>query len=117
MKTTALFLAFVATSAIAGTENMVAQCEAVMRCDVCRIEKDERPRPNGVLVPIKDGSLRRISQADYNYIRNAGDAKRRDGRYLMCYRVEQAMKKPDSGRGLAARALFNADWQEQKYCP
>lgn len=115
MKKLLFLLAFVSTSALAGAENMVAQCEAVMRCDVCRIANDPKPRPNGVLVLVKGGT-RRISAADYDWIRNAGSSKV-NGRYLMCVRVEEAMKEPESGRGFAARALFNADWQKQSYCP
>ena len=120
MKTLLLLLAFVATSAAAGAENMVAQCEAVMRCDICRIQNDARPRPNGILVTIKGANgpeLRRISSAGYDWLRNAGSDKRGD-RYEMCARVEEAMQEPTtSEHNFVARSMFDANWQKTAYCP
>ena len=120
MKTLLLLLAFVATSAFAGTENMVAQCEAVMRCDICRIQNDTRARPSGILVTIKGANgpeLRRISSAGYDWLRNAGSDKR-GSRYEMCARVAEAMKEPiTSEHNFVARSMFAADWKKQAYCP
>ena len=116
----ALALAFVATSALAGTDNMVAQCEAVMRCDVCRITNDPALHPDGVFVVIKGANgpeVRRISSAGYEWLRDAGSDKD-GGRYVMCKRVEQAMSEPaTSEHNFVARSMFDANWQKQDYCP
>ena len=117
MKFALILLALIATSAQASVDNMVAQCEEVMRCPMCQAANDGRQYPNGVPLVTKQGKVIRIPQADYDYIRNTGYAKTADGRHLMCARVEQAMKEPESGRGLAARLLFNSDWKRQEYCP
>lgn len=113
-----VLLALCSSAALAGSESMVAQCEAVMRCDVCRITNDTQARPNGYLVTVKgEVAARRIPESDYNWLRNAGAAKGASGRYLMCERVEEAMKQPASSRGFMARSMFDADWKEQTYCP
>lgn len=112
--------ALISTGVLAGPANMVAQCEAVMRCDVCRIANDTHARPNGVLVSIQGANgpeVRRISSAGYEWLRNAGSEKV-DGRYVMCMRVEQAMTEPAaSEHNFVARSLFDANWKQQDYCP
>jgi hypothetical protein len=114
MKHLLLALALVSTSALAGVENMVAQCEAVMKCPLCRVANDPKGYPNGVPL-IVNGRLIRITSDAYNWIRNAGYGKA-NGRFVMCARVEEAMKDPSSDRGIAARYLFNANWIKQDYC-
>lgn len=114
MKALILSLLLVSSSALAGVENMVAQCEAVMKCPLCRVANDPKDYPNGVPLII-NGKVRRISSDAYNWIRNAGYEKK-NGRHVMCIRVEEAMKEPDSDRGIAARFLFNANWVRQEYC-
>lgn len=114
MKTLLLSLLLVSGSAMAGVENMVAQCEAVMKCPLCRVANDGKSYPNGVPLII-NGKVRRISGDAYNWIREAGYGKVGD-RHVMCMRVEEAMKEPESDRGVAARFLFNANWVKQDYC-
>ena len=113
-------LALISMAAHAGTENMVAQCEAVMRCDICRITNDQNAHPNGVLVTIQGANgpeLRRISSAGYEWLRDAGSDKE-NGRYVMCKRVEQAMSEPaTSEHNFVARSMFDANWQKAIYCP
>jgi len=118
MKRLLVLLAFVTTLAHAGVENMVAQCEAVMACDLCRIERDSAVYTTERKQVFLPGlGLRSILVSDYNWIREAADAKTPEGAWLMCRRVREAMTAPDSGRGIAARTLFNADWQKMDYCP
>ena len=120
MKTLLLLLSLVTTSAVAGTDAMVAQCEAVMRCDICRISNDTRPHPGGIMVTIKGANgpeLRQISSSAYDWLRNTGSDKRGD-RYEMCARVEEAMKEPaTSEHNFVARSMFDANWQKTTYCP
>lgn len=116
-----LLLAFVASSAIAGTPEMVAQCEEVMRCNLCRVANDKSEPGATKLVTYLDdrgkAQSRRVSIADYDYIRDTGYEKTKDGRFLMCVRVAEVMKDPTSVRAMGARALFSQTWRRQRYCP
>lgn len=119
MKTLLLALAFVATTASAGTAEMVAQCEEVMRCELCRVANDTAPSATK-LITYTDAQghakVRLVKAADYDYIRRTGYAKSR-GKFLMCQRVAAVMKAPDSDRAAGARVMFSADWDGRGYCP
>jgi hypothetical protein len=116
MKALFLALALVSTSALAGVENMVAQCEAVMRCPLCGMA-NSAPATGDVWVTIKGGKPRKISAADYNFFQSAGYTKV-GKRHLMCVRIEEEMtKNPTSNRSLAARAKWDMNWKPMEYCP
>jgi hypothetical protein len=117
-KLTLILALLFCSAAQAGVENMVAQCEAVMRCDLCRVALDKEAYPGEMKqIFLPKLGLRFISVADYNWIRNAVDTKTDAGKYLMCERVAEAMQAPDSPRGIVARSLFDASWKPQDYCP
>ena len=121
MKTFALAFLLASTSAVAGTDEMVAQCQEVMRCGACQVASS--PPAKGAMKSISfvDASgvpqFRQVPAADYEYIRSTGYAKTKAGKFLMCERVRSVMKKPDSVRAMGARAMFSATWQKQTYCP
>lgn len=97
---------------------MVAQCEEVMRCQLCRVALDQSKHPGATMQLFLPGmGLRTIIVSDYDWFREPQNRVESSGRHTMCVRVEQAMIKPDSPRGLAARALFRRDWVIEEYCP
>lgn len=120
MKTLLLLFFSLSGSALAGTANMVAQCEEVMRCEICRVANDVST-PATKIVSYLDAQgkpqARRVLAADYDYIRNTGYEKTSQGKFLMCERVAKVMRRPKSEQAAGARALFSATWQRQTYCP
>ena len=122
-KTLIAALALVSSAAFAGAaENMVGQCEAVMRCGLCQIAIDPNDYPNGIPLPVKDSSgkvigNRRVKAAEYNWFKQPGYAREADGTHTMCNRVAIVMREPDSVRAEGARVMFNGDWDGSPYCP
>jgi hypothetical protein len=90
--------------------NMVAQSEYVMGAGLCAVANDTKDygaETVTVVLP-KPVGVRRILKNDYNWIRSAGYAKGKSGRYVMSERIEEAcMADALSGRCVAARSYWS----------
>ena len=98
-------LALAAAAASAGpVNNMVAQCEAVMRQGACAVALDPRDYPNATILIAGVG---RISTASYLRIRAPADARNPDGTFRMCAIVREVCTADWTGDDCkAARALW-----------
>jgi hypothetical protein len=92
-----LLIIFLIGSAQAGpVDNMVAQCEAVMKLNVCRVQLDRKSYVNPTVLIAGVG---RVSTESYVKIRNSGDH--------MCKVVREVCTTAFDGDDCrAARALW-----------
>ena len=104
-RTLIALLALVAFRAVARpVDNMVAQCEAVMKQGACAVALDPRDYPNATILIAGVG---RINTASYLRIRAPADAKNPDGTYRMCAVVREVCTADWTGDDCkAARALW-----------
>jgi hypothetical protein len=124
MRTAILLLALVAGPALAnGVDNMVAQCEEVMRCEMCQVTNGPSPVGATKIISYKDQKTgkyvsERVDAGRYGWFQEPGYDRRPDGTYEMCHRVRTAMKKPDSLEAKLPRLMFRQDWKiGDTYCP
>jgi len=88
--------------------NMVAQSEYVMSRGLCAVANDTKDYGTAsILILLPDGP-RRILINDYNWIRAAGYAKGKSGRFVMSERIEEACQADALGsRCIAARSYWS----------
>jgi len=85
-------------------DNMVAQCDAVMKQGACAVVLDPRDYPNATILIAGVG---RISTASYLRIRAPADARNPDGSFQMCVIVREVCTSDWTGDDCkAARALW-----------
>ena len=126
MKRLFLVIALFSTSAYAGVENMVAQCEALMSCNdpLCRVANDSSISPTKFITYVDAQGQPRaeeVSRSQYAYFQT-GYKLAPNGKHLMCERIRTAIAREGNNpstrtRAHIARALFNANWVRQEYCP
>jgi hypothetical protein len=124
MKRLALLLALAApVAAFAdGIDNMVAQCEEVMRCQLCQVTNAPSPKGATTVISYRDkfGKARAevVDAGRYGWFQEPGYAKDATGHYLMCQRVRVAMENPESVEAKLPRIMFRQDWHiGDTYCP
>ena len=91
-------------------EKMMAQSEFYMNCGVCKVERGPFSSVTQTLIFPPPVGVRRISAADYNWIKEAGNAKGASGLYVMTERVQQSCLVWSSDPCLAVRALWQQEW-------
>ena len=95
---------------VGAVEKMMAQSEFYMHCGVCRVERGPFSSATQTILFPPPVGVRRISSADYNWIKEAGNAKGASGLYVMTERVQQACAVWSSDVCLAVRALWQQEW-------
>jgi hypothetical protein len=88
---------------------MVAHSEAVMSAGLCVVANDTKDYGSETLTVVlpKPVGVRKILKNDYNWIRSAGYAKGKSGKFLMSERIIEACSVDAlSGRCLAARSYW-----------
>ena len=93
-------------------EKMMAQSEFYMNCGVCQVERRPFATDTQTLLLPPPAGVRRISAADYNWIKEAGNAKGSSGLYVMTERVQQACMVWSSDVCLGVRALWQQAWPQ-----
>ena len=91
-------------------EKMMAQSEFYMNCGVCKVERGPFSSVTQTLVFPPPVGVRRISSADYNWIKEAGNEKGVSGLYKMTERIQQACMVWSSDPCFAVRALWQQEW-------
>ncbi len=104
-------LAFAAPLPEKSISSMMAQSEYVMSQGVCQVANGDTASGTVILILPAPVGVRRISRADYNWIKEVGYQKGSSGLFLMTERIQEACSQDAlNSRCIAARSLWNANW-------